>query len=229
MKTIGILGGMSVASTQTYYRELARLTRERLGGLHSPELLIRSVDFDGIAKLQASSDWDTAGQVLNAEALALERGGAQLLLLATNTMHKVADKIVDGLSIPLLHIADATAEKISAQGLKRPGLMATKFTMEQSFYTDRLRARDLIPVVPDAEDRDETHRIIYEELCRDVINERSRTIFESIAERLVEEGCDCLILGCTEVGMLLSAENVSVPVFDTTLVHCEVALSAAMA
>ncbi|WP_416409317.1 aspartate/glutamate racemase family protein [Agrobacterium rosae] len=229
MKTIGILGGMSVASTQTYYRELARLTRERLGGLHSPELLIRSVDFDGIAKLQASSDWDTAGQVLNAEALALERGGAQLLLLATNTMHKVADKIVDGLSIPLLHIADATAEKISAQGLKRPGLMATKFTMEQSFYTDRLRARDLIPVVPDAEDRDETHRIIYEELCRDVINERSRTTFESIAQRLVEKGCDCLILGCTEVGMLLSAENVSVPVFDTTLVHCEVALSAAMA
>ncbi|POO49373.1 aspartate racemase [Agrobacterium rosae] len=229
MKTIGILGGMSVASTQTYYREMARLTRERLGGLHSPDLLIRSVDFDGIAKLQASSDWDTAGQILNAEARALERGGAQLLLLATNTMHKVADKIVDGLSIPLLHIADATAEKISAQGLKRPGLMATKFTMEQSFYTDRLRARDLIPVVPDAEDRDETHRIIYEELCRDVINERSRTIFESIAERLVEEGCDCLILGCTEVGMLLSAENVSVPVFDTTLVHCEVALSAAMA
>ncbi|MBN7808819.1 aspartate/glutamate racemase family protein [Agrobacterium rosae] len=229
MKTIGILGGMSVASTQTYYRELARLTRERLGGLHSPELLIRSVDFDGIAKLQALSDWDTAGQILNAEARALERGGAQLLLLATNTMHKVADKIVDGLSIPLLHIADATAEKISAQGLKRPGLMATKFTMEQSFYTDRLRASDLIPVVPDAEDRNETHRIIYEELCRDVINERSRTIFESIAERLVEEGCDCLILGCTEVGMLLSAENVSVPVFDTTLVHCEVALSAAMA
>ncbi|WP_320196430.1 aspartate/glutamate racemase family protein [Agrobacterium rosae] len=229
MKTIGILGGMSVASTQTYYRELARLTRERLGGLHSPELLIRSVDFDEIAKLQASSDWDTAGQVLNAEARALERGGAQLLLLATNTMHKVADKIVDGLSIPLLHIADATAKKISAQGLKRPGLMATKFTMEQSFYTDRLRASDLIPVVPDAEDRDETHRIIYEELCRDVINERSRTIFESIAQRLVEKGCDCLILGCTEVGMLLSAENVSVPVFDTTLVHCEVALSAAMA
>ena len=229
MKTIGILGGMSVASTQTYYRELSRLTRERLGGLHSPELLIRSVDFDGIAKLQASSDWDTAGQVLNVEARALERGGAQLLLLATNTMHKVADKIVDGLSIPLLHIADATAEKISAQGLKRPGLVATKFTMEQSFYTDRLRASDLIPVVPEAEDRDETHRIIYEELCRDVINERSRTIFESIAQRLIAKGCDSLILGCTEVGMLLSQENVSVPVFDTTLVHCEAALFAAMA
>lgn len=228
MKMIGILGGMSVASTQTYYRELARLTRDRLGGLHSPELLIRSVDFDGIAKLQATSDWETAGFVLNAEARALERGGAQLLLLATNTMHKVADKIVEGVSIPLLHIAEATADAIARRGLKHPGLMATAFTMEQAFYIDRLKAKDLIPLVPEAEDRAETHRIIYEELCRDVINEESRTTFESIAQRLVARGCDCLILGCTEIGILLSQENVSVPVFDTTLIHCEAALSAAL-
>lgn len=228
MKTIGILGGMSVASTQTYYRELARLTRDRLGGLHSPELLIRSVDFDRIAELQAAADWSTAGHVLNAEALAMERGGAQLLLLATNTMHKVADKMVDGLQIPLLHIADATADIIAARGLKRPGLMATAFTMEQAFYIDRLKAKDLIPLVPEADDRSETHRIIYGELCRDVISEDSRAIFESIAERLVARGCDCLILGCTEIGMLLSQANVSVPVFDTTLIHCEAALSAAL-
>ncbi|KXG87331.1 aspartate/glutamate racemase family protein [Agrobacterium bohemicum] len=228
MKMIGILGGMSVASTQIYYRELARLTRDRLGGLHSPELLIRSVDFDRIAKLQAASDWVTAGQVLNAEARALERGGAQLLLLATNTMHKVADQIVEGIEMPLLHIADATADIIASRGLQRPGLMATAFTMEQSFYIDRLKAKDLIPLVPNAEDRAETHRIIYEELCRDVIKDDSRTIFETIAKRLVARGCDCLILGCTEIGMLLSQENVSVPVFDTTLIHCEAALSAAL-
>lgn len=151
-----------------------------------------------------------------------------MLLLATNTMHKVADQIVDGVEIPLLHIADATADIIASRGLKRPGLMATAFTMEQSFYIDRLKAKDLIPIVPDAEDRADTHRIIYEELCRDVIKDDSRTIFESIAQRLTARGCDCLILGCTEIGMLLSQENVSVPVFDTTLIHCEAALSAAL-
>jgi aspartate racemase len=229
MKTIGILGGMSVASTQTYYRELANLTRERLGGLHSPDLLIRSVDFDGIARLQAASDWDTAGCVLNAEARALERGGAQLLVLATNTMHKVADEIMAGVSIPLVHIADATAEAIASRGLRRPGLMATAFTMEQAFYSDRLRAKGLMPTVPEADDRAETHRIIYEELCRDVVKEASRTSYEAIAARLADRSCDCLILGCTEIGMLLNQKNVSVPVFDTTLIHCEAALAAALA
>lgn len=229
MKTIGILGGMSVASTQTYYRELARLTRERLGGLHSPDLLIRSVDFDCIAKLQAASDWETAGRVLNAEARALERGGAQLLVLATNTMHKVADKIMRNVSIPLVHIADATANAISSQGLQRPGLMATAFTMEQAFYTDRLRAKGLKPIVPGGDDRAETHSIIYNELCRDVINDASRNSYEAIAARLADSGCDCLILGCTEIGMLLNQGNVSMPVFDTTLIHCEAALAAALA
>jgi aspartate racemase len=229
MKTIGILGGMSVASTQIYYRELAKLTRERLGGLHSPNLLIRSVDFDIIAKLQEKSDWDTAGRVLNADARALERGGAQFLVLATNTMHKVADEIMEGVSIPLLHIADATAEAIASRGLRRPGLMATAFTMEQQFYSDRLKAKGLTPIIPEANDRAETHRVIYEELCRDVINGNSRANFEAIAVRLSDRGCDCLILGCTEVGMLLNQENVPVPVFDTTLIHCQAALSIALA
>ena len=133
MKTIGILGGMSAASTQIYYRELCRLTRERLGGLHSPELLIRSVDFDEIEKLQASSEWDAAADILNEKAIALERGGADLLIMATNTMHKVADKILIGVSIPFVHIADATATAILDSGFRRPGLMATAFTMEQNF------------------------------------------------------------------------------------------------
>ncbi|MBX5222288.1 aspartate/glutamate racemase family protein [Rhizobium sp. NLR8a] len=228
MKTIGILGGMSAASTQIYYRELCRLTRERLGGLHSPELLIRSVDFEKIEKLQASSDWDAAANILNEKAIALERGGADLLIMATNTMHKVADKILGGVSIPFVHIADATATAILESGFRRPGLMATAFTMEQNFYTDRLAARGLSPTIPEADDRAETHRIIYDELCRDVVREESRSTYELIAQRLIDRGCDCLILGCTEVGMLLNQDNVGVRVFDTTLVHCEAALRAAL-
>ncbi|MDP9734882.1 UNVERIFIED_ORG: aspartate racemase [Rhizobium sp. SORGH_AS260] len=228
LKTIGILGGMSATSTQIYYRELCRLTRERLGGLHSPELLIRSVDFDEIEKLQASSDWDAAGRILNDHAIALQRGGADLLILATNTMHKVADKIVGGVSMPFVHIADATATAILDRGFRRPGLMATAFTMEQTFYTDRLIAQGLWPEIPEADDRAETHRIIYDELCRDIVRKESRLTYERIAQRLVDKGCDCLILGCTEVGMLLNQDNVGVPVFDTTLVHCNAALEAAL-
>ena len=228
LKTIGILGGMSATSTQIYYRELCRLTRESLGGLHSPELLIRSVDFDEIEKLQASSDWDAAGRILNEHAIALQRGGADLLILATNTMHKVADKIVGGVSIPFVHIADATATAIVDRGFRRPGLMATAFTMEQTFYTDRLIAQGLSPTIPEADDRAETHRIIYEELCRDIVREESRLTYERIAQRLVDKGCDCLILGCTEVGMLLNQDHVGVPVFDTTLIHCKAALQAAL-
>lgn len=228
MKTIGILGGMSAASTQIYYRELCRLTRESLGGLHSPELLIRSVDFDEIEKLQASSDWDAAANILNEKAIALERGGADLLIMATNTMHKVTDKILDGVSIPFIHIADATATAILDSGFRRPGLMATAFTMEQNFYTDRLTARGLLPTIPEADDRAETHRIIYDELCRAVVRKESRLTYELIAQRLIDRGCDCLILGCTEVGMLLNQNNVGVHVFDTTLVHCKAALQAAL-
>ena len=227
MKTIGILGGMSAASTQTYYRTLCDLTRQRLGGLHSPELLIRSIDFAPIAALQASGDWDTAAAILNANARALQRGGADLLLLATNTMHKLAGPMMQGLSIPLLHIAEATAARISTAGLKSPGLMATAFTMQESFYTDKLRAAGLTPILPDADDRREIHRIIYAELCRDITTPESRHAFEAIAARLIAKGADCLILGCTEIGMLLNQTNVAVPVFDTTLIHCETALDLA--
>lgn len=228
MKTIGILGGMSAASTQLYYRELCDLTRQKLGGLHSPELLIRSLDFARIESLQMAGDWDEAGALLNREAKALERGGADLLVLATNTMHKLTDQMLQGISIPFLHIADATADAIHQKGLKAPGLMATAFTMEQDFYLGRLRDAGLQAIVPNAEDRQETHRIIYDELCKSIIREDSRASYEAIAARLVEQGADCLILGCTEVGMLLHDDNVSVPVFDTTLIHCASALHAAM-
>lgn len=223
MKTIGILGGMSAASTQLYYAKLCELVRDTLGGLHSPELLIRSLDFAEVESLQMHDEWAEAGRMLNANAKALECGGAELILLATNTMHKVAEEMMRGVSIPLLHIADATAHAIRVAGLERPGLMATAFTMEQDFYTERLRAAGLSPVIPEAGDRQETHRIIYDELCRQVVTDQSRTAYEGIASRLVDAGADCVVLGCTEVGMLLNAGNVTVPVFDTTLIHCEAA------
>ena len=219
---------MSAASTQTYYRELCHLTRERLGGLHSPELLIRSLDFATIEALQAKGEWDSAGKILNHEAKAMERGGAQCLILATNTMHKLAEEMMQDVSIPLLHIADVTAARINAHGLHTPGLMATAFTMQQGFYTDRLIAAGLTPVLPDSADRVEVHRVIYEELCHDIVLPRSEATYTAIARRLVEHGADCLILGCTEVGMLLNQSNVSAPVFDTTLIHCEAALTWAL-
>lgn len=229
MQTIGILGGMSAASTQIYYRELCALTQARLGGLHSPDLLIRSLDFAAIEALQVKGDWAAAGAVLNAAARGLEQGGAQLIVLATNTMHKVADQMLDRVGIPLLHIADATAAAITKAGLRQPGLMATAFTMEQTFYTDQLKAAGLNPIIPNDQDRADTHRIIYEELCQNRIIETSRTRYIEIAEALVDAGADCLILGCTEVGMLLNQRNVSVPVFDTTLIHCAAALDKALA
>lgn len=229
MKTIGILGGMSAASTQIYYAELCRLVQQRDGGLAAPDLLIRSLDFAPIAQMQADGDWAGLGARLNEAARGLEAGGAELLVLATNTMHKCAEAMMDGVGIPLLHIADATARALQAAGHRRPGLMATAFTMEQRFYLDRLSAAGLDPLVPDAADRAETHRIIYDELCRGEIRTESRAAYRAIAERLQAAGADSLILGCTEVGMLLNAQNAPLPVFDTTLIHCAAALEAARA
>ena len=228
MKTIGILGGMSAASTQLYYRELCSLTQASMGGLHSPELLIRSLDFAVIEALQAEDRWEEAGERLNQEALALERGGAEVLGLATNTMHKVAETMMRGVSVPLVHIADATASRISSLQRSRPGLMATRFTMEQPFYIERLQDRGLTPVIPFADDRDTIHRVIYDELCHGAITPESEAKYVAIADRLADQGADCLILGCTEVGLLLNASNVSVPVFDTALIHCEALLAAAI-
>ena len=227
---IGVLGGMSSASTSLYYRKLNELTRRRLGGLHSCDCLVRSIDFAVVEDMQARGEWDAAGAFLAKAAAQLQAGGAEILILATNTMHKVAPAIRAAITIPLLHLADATASRIAAQGLKRPGLMATAYTMEQDFYIDRLKAASLDVVVPDSDDRASCHRIIFEELCKDIIEDDSRIIFEGIAARLVERGADCLILGCTEVGMLLRVpEQVSVPMFDTTLIHCEAAVEAAFA
>ena len=186
MKTIGIIGGMSAESTALYYARLNQQARRRLGGLHSAECLIWSVDFARIERLQAAGAWDEAGAQLARIARALERAGAELLILATNTMHKVADAITAATRLPFIHIADATAARIRAAGLTRPGLMATAYTMEQEFYVGRLRAAGLEPLIPDAAARAETHRIIYEELCKGIIRAESRRAYEAIARRLID-------------------------------------------
>jgi len=228
MKTIGVLGGMSTASTLQYYELLCQLTQARLGGLHSPRLLIRSVDFGLVAHLQNEGAWGALGQMLAERAIELERGGAELIVLATNTMHKVVPRMMRDVNIPLIHIADATAAKIQAGGFSHPGLIGTKFTMEDRFYLDRLRGDGLQPIVPEAADRDLIHSVIFEELCRHDVRDESRDAFIKIAGRLKHMGADCLILGCTEVGLLLNPDNTPLPVFDTTQIHCEAALTAAL-
>ena len=228
MKIIGILGGMSAASTQIYYNKLCAMTTARLGGLHSPDLIIRSLDFSDIEELQSQGEWIEAGERLNKEAKNLEACGAEVLVLATNTMHKLSDSMMKGVGIPMVHIADATAEAIVKSGLKSPGLMATKFTMEHSFYTDRLAASGLNPILPGVANRQIIHDIIYNELCLNIKTDSSERIFKEIARNLVEEGADSLILGCTEVCILLDQDNVDVPVFDTTSIHCESALNIAL-
>lgn len=229
MKTIGVIGGMSCESTALYYARMNAEVRRRLGGLHSVEALIWSVDFAEIAALQSAGRWDDAGRRLADIAQKLEGAGAEALVLATNTMHKVADAITRAVSIPLLHIADATAGRIVAGGFKRPGLIATAYTMEQPFYLDRLRAGfALDPIVPEADDRAVVHKAIFEELCRGVVTPESRAVFEAVAGRLVAAGADCVILGCTEVALLLGPDNVTVPVFDTTAIHVDAAVDFAL-
>ena len=230
MKRIGLLGGMSWESTIEYYRLCNELVAERLGGLHSADLLLRSVDFFDVERLQVSGDWDAAGELLGKEAAGLEAAGSELLLLCTNTMHKAADAIQAAISIPFVHIGDATAEAVKAAGLSRVGLLATAYTMEHDFYVGRLRERHgLDVVVPRAEDRQLVHRVIYEELCVGLINDSSRDEYRRIMAWMADEGCEAILLGCTEIDLLVSQEDSRVPVFDTTRIHCEKAVDLALA
>ena len=228
MKTIGVLGGMSAESTALYYRELNRLVRERLGGLHSAELLIRSVDFAPIADLQAKDDWDATGAILAEAARRLEGAGADLIVLATNTMHLNADAIRSAVGVPFLHIGDATAAALKAKGVARPLLLATRFTMEKYFYKDRLRAAGLDPLVPDQADRDRLQAIIYDELCQGLVKPTSQAAGMMMVERGRAAGADGVIFGCTEVGLLLKPDDIDVPVVDTALVHCGAAVDFAL-
>lgn len=217
MKTLGLLGGMSAESTTLYYQELNRLVRERLGGLHSAQLLLWSVDFAGIAAMQADGDWDGAGAVLAEAARRLEGAGADAILICANTMHLVADQVQAAVSVPVLHIADATADAVKAAGCKRPLLLATKFTMEKDFYRGRLASQGVEAMVPDQADRDRLHAIIYDELCQGVISAASKA--QVLAMIAKAPAADSVIFGCTEIGLLLAPQDLSVPVVDTALVH----------
>lgn len=229
MKTIGLLGGMSWESTLPYYRHINEAVRERLGGLHSARLLLYSLDFHEIEALQRQGDWAAAGALLADAARRLESAGADFLLLCTNTMHKVADAIEAASDLPLLHIADPTAAAIQAAGLQRVGLLGTRFTMEQPFYRARLEDRHGIQVlVPDEPDRAEVHRVIYEELCLGVVSEASRQAYRQVIGRLVARGAQAVILGCTEIGLLVQAGDAEVPLFDTCVLHAQAAAERAL-
>ncbi len=227
-RVIGLLGGMSWESSAEYYRLVNELVRERLGGLHSARCLLASVDFAEIEALQVNGEWEAAGQILADVARGLEAGGAELLLICTNTMHKVADQVQAAVDIPLLHIADVTADAVLAAGLDTVALLGTAFTMEQAFYRERLEGRGLTVLIPPAPDRAEVHRIIYDELCLGVIREASREVYRGVIARLAEAGAQGIILGCTEIELLVSAADSPVPVFATTRLHAEAAVAAAL-
>lgn len=229
MRTLGLLAGMSWESTIPYYRIINERVRDRLGGLHSAQLLMYSVDFAGIEKLQRAGDWDEAGRQLAGAAAALQRAGAQAIVICTNTMHKVAAPIEVASGLPLLHIADATALQVKAAGLQRIGLLGTRFTMEQDFYSGRLAAHGLDVLVPEAGQRDQVHRIIYDELCRGQVLQPSRVIYRDIMTDLVARGAQGIILGCTEIGLLVGPGDTAVPTFDTTRIHAEAAADWALA
>ena len=229
MKTIGLIGGMSWESTAIYYRHLNEIARERLGGLHSARLLLWSFDFAEVAERQHAGDWDGAAALMVEAARRLEASGAEALVICTNTMHKLAGVVETSVAIPLVHIADATATRLKAAGVRRPALLATRFTMEQDFYTGRLRDRHGIEaLVPDEEGRALVHRIIYDELCRGIVSPDSRAAYRAEIERLRAAGADAVILGCTEITMLIGQKDTDLPVFDSTRIHAEAAMDAAL-
>lgn len=227
-RVIGMLGGMSWESSAQYYRLANELVRDRLGGLHSARIVLASVDFADVEALQIAGRWDEAGQLLAEAAQGLEAAGAELLLICTNTMHKVADQVQATVGIPLLHLGDVTAAAVSRVGLETVGLLGTAFTMEQDFYRDRLASHGLRVLVPPPGDRAEVHRIIYEELCLGVVREESRQAYRDVLVRLVQAGAEGVVLGCTEIELMVSDTDSPVPVFATTRLHVEAAVDASL-
>jgi aspartate racemase len=228
MKTIGLIAGMSWESSQLYYRLINQGVQQRLGGLHSARMLIHSVDFAPIEKLQHLGDWDGAAAILVDAARRLEAGGADFFLIATNTMHRVADVVAAAVDIPLLHIADATAQVLAAQGVQRVGLLGTAFTMELDFYRDRIEQGGVEVIVPELHDRQMVHDIIYQELCLGKIDADSREVYLAIIDRLRARGIDGVILGCTEIGMLIDASHTDIELYDTTAIHAAQAVARAL-
>ena len=230
MKTIGMIGGMSWESTSTYYREINEGIKNTLGGLHSAKIALSSVDFDEIEKLQHADDWEATATILTRAAQAVEAGGADFLLICTNTMHKVAPQIEAGINIPLIHIADATAEQLRRDGVEKVGLLGTRFTMDQDFYRNRLTQRFGIEVLtPEQPDREFVHQVIYDELCLGKIVDNSRSQYLSVMAKLAERGAQAIILGCTEIALLVQQQHTAIPLYDTTRLHCAAAVRTATA
>ncbi|MFC7360457.1 aspartate/glutamate racemase family protein [Nocardioides astragali] len=228
-RRIGLLGGMSWESTALYYRLVNEEVRDRLGGFHSARVVMASVDFAEVEAMQVAGDWAAAGELLASEARALESAGAECLVLCTNTMHKVADAIEAAVGIPLLHLADVTADAVRGAGLDRVALLGTRFTMEQPFYADRLRSHGLEVLVPDEADRALVHDVIYDELVLGVVREESRAAYVDVVRRLVDRGAGGVVLGCTEIELLIGPGDVEVPVFSTTALHARAAVDFALA
>ena len=223
MKTIGLLGGMSWESTVTYYQIINETIKARLGGLHSAKIYLHSVDFAEIEKHQSKGEWDKSAVVLSKAAKSLEQAGADYIVICTNTMHKVAPDIEKEINIPIVHIADATAEELQKDGIKRVALLGTKYTMTQDFYKQRIQARGIEVMIPDAEDVDIVNQVIYDELCLGKISSDSRKEFVRIIAELQDQGAEGVILGCTEIGLLIGKEDSSLPVYDTAQIHARVA------
>ncbi len=228
MKTIGLIGGMSWESTLEYYRIINELVKERLGGWHSAKLILYSLDFDEIVRLQHKNDWDKLGEILANAAKKLELCGAEVVLICTNTMHKVADRVRESISVPLLSIIDATAEKIKSAGIKKVGLLGTKFTMEDGFYQQGLEKHGIETIVPDEKDRQIVHSIIFDELCLGIFKESSREKLKEIIKKLKANGAEGVILGCTELPLIIKQEDSELPLFDTTRIHSEAAVDFAL-
>lgn len=229
MKTIGLIGGMSWESSIEYYRIINEEVRKRLGGLHSAKCVMVSVDFADIEALQMSGQWEQAGQHMVDAAQSLQMAGAECVLICANTMHKAADAVQANTQIPLLHIADATAERICSQNMRTVGLLGTRFTMEEDFYKGRLTEKyGLNVLIPEPHEREQVHRVIYDELCVGNIRGESQVVLKKIMANLVERGAEGIILGCTEIGLLVNPEDSSVPLFDTTLIHAEAAVDWAL-
>ena len=228
MKTIGLLGGMSWESTAHYYQIINEEVQKKLGGLHSAKIVLYSVEFSEIEQYQSSGQWEKCGEILGKAAKSIETAGADFILICTNTIHKVAPQIASMIQIPIIHIADTTADELGKCGIRRVGLLGTKYTMTQDFYKNRLTGRGIEVLIPDAADVDVINTIIFEELCVGKINEASRKRFQSIIEKLKEAGAEGVILGCTELGLLIRQSDVSVPLFDTTVIHAKRAAQIAM-
>ncbi len=225
MKTIGVIGGMSWESSAEYYRLLNRFAKARLGGHHNARSLMLTVDFASVEADQRAGAWDKLGEQMADAARRLERGGADIVMLATNTMHRVYESIEAAIGVPFLHIADPTGEALRAAGVQRVGLLGTRYTMEQTFYAGRLRERfGLETLVPDEAGRGDVHRIIYDELCHGVIDERSREVYQRVIEEMAARGAQAVILGCTEITLLIKQEDSALPVFDTTALHAQAAV-----